>query len=335
MRHKAFRAVAAVTAILLAGVSVGFLSPAASATSNNAAMAADVAKASTTTAVRCAFRTYNLPTDWYLPPPETAPIGLLYAQHGFAESRADWTEFATAAAAAGFVVFAPTLPTADLFGCTVQNLGNNTRFLSNVAGLFATAGDPVGALATSYGSALGKLGRTAPALPTALAIIGHSAGGEAALFIARSLTDPNHGTADLRGVVLADPVRSIVGDSTVSSLQALAGRTLPIHAIAAPPYSCNANQSGTKAVVHELAGRGFVGAQVTTGSHADIFGSSVNKVERLTCGTPRAVNVDASRTLALGWLTSAVSGTGPNLDLAPGGGYYDGLVTTGVISTLS
>ena len=32
---------------------------------------------------------------------------------------------ADALAAAGYVVFATTLPTADLFGCTVQNIGNN------------------------------------------------------------------------------------------------------------------------------------------------------------------------------------------------------------------
>lgn len=332
MGRRSLRSGAAVVAILLAGVSVLLAVPAASAESSGTM---DVATASSTTAVRCAFRTYNLPTDWYLPSPATPPVGLLYAQHGFAESRADFSEFAAAAAAAGFVVFVPTLPTADLFGCTVQNLGNNTRFLSNVAGLFATAGDPLGALSTSYAAAVAKIGQPAPPLPTALTIIGHSAGGEAALYIARQLTSPNHGTADLRGVVLADPVRSVIGDSTVSSLQALAGGTLSIQVLAAPPYSCNANQSGTRALLREFAGRGFVGAQLTTGSHADILGGSVNKVERLTCGTPRKVNVEATRMLAIGWLTAAATGSGSDPDLSPGGASYDALVAGGVISTLT
>jgi acetyl esterase/lipase len=209
MRRRSLRSGSALLAILLAGVSLLLAAPAASAEPGSTAN--DVATASSTTAVRCAFRTYNLPTDWYLPSPAAPPVGLLYAQHGFAESRADFSEFATAAAAAGFVVFVPTLPTADLFGCTVQNLGNNTRFLSNVASLFATAGDPLGALSTSYAAAVAKIGRPAPPLPTALTIIGHSAGGEAALYIAQQLTAPNHGTADLRGVVLADPVRHDAG----------------------------------------------------------------------------------------------------------------------------
>jgi hypothetical protein len=104
--------------------------------------------------------------------------------------------------------------------------------------------------------------------------------------------------------------------------------------LAAPPYSCNANQSGTRAVLRELAGRGFVGAQLTTGSHADILGGSVNKVERLTCGTPRKINVETTRTLAIGWLTAAATRAGPDQDLTPGGASYDALVANGVISTL-
>jgi len=88
-------------------------------------------------------------------------------------------------------------------------------------------------------------------------------------------------------------------------------------------------------VLRELAGRGFVGTQLTTGSHADILGGSVNKVERLTCGTPRKVNVETIRTLAIGWLTAAATGAGPNQDLTPGGASYGALVANGVISTLS
>ena len=96
-----------------------------------------VVKVSTSLAVRCAFLTYRLPTDWYFPAGE--PRGLVWAQHGFVETRKVWTEFATRVARAGFLVVAPTLPTADLFGCTVQNVGNNPRFLNHVGEVFDPA----------------------------------------------------------------------------------------------------------------------------------------------------------------------------------------------------
>ena len=289
-------------------------------------------RVSTTTAVSCAFRTHRLPTDWYLP--RTAPIGLLYAQHGFAERKGAWTEFAGAAADIGFVVFAPTLPSADLFGCTVQNLGNNSGFLRNVAGLFAAAADHCGALLGSFAAALDQSGRSDLALPTQLVVIGHSAGGEAVLEVARQLIG---GPADLRGVVLADPVPSIVGHNMVDSLRALAPRSLPIRLLAAPPSACNARQSGTRAVLTELADRDFLGALLTTGSHADILGRSVGRIERMTCGTPSQVNIDAARTLALGWLSDAVGGANrPERyrGCHPGGELYETLLTDNVISTL-
>jgi hypothetical protein len=289
-------------------------------------------RVSTTTAVSCAFRTYRLPTDWYLP--STAPIGLLYAQHGFVERKGAWTEFAGAAAEAGFVVFAPTLPSADLFGCTVQNLGNNSAFLRNVAGLFAASAGQGGALQRSFGAAVDQSGRSDLALPTQLVVIGHSAGGEAVLEVARQLIG---GPADLRGVVLADPVPSIVGHNMVDSLRALAPHSLPIRLLAAPPSACNARQRGTRAVLTELAERDFLGALLTTGSHADILGRSVGRIERMTCGTPNQDNIDAARTLALGWLSDAVGSanqSGRYRDFYPGGEVYDTLLTDNVISTL-
>jgi len=103
--------------------------------------------------------------------------------------------------------------------------------------------------------------------------------------------------------------------------------------LAAPAQTCNGQQSGTRAIISGLPERTFFGAAISTGSHADIFGGSVNKDERLTCGLPRQVNIDATRTLAIGWLTDAVTGT-TTADLYPGGAGYDTLLSKGVISTL-
>jgi hypothetical protein len=108
---------------------------------------------------------------------------------------------------------------------------------------------------------------------------------------------------------------------------------LPILVLAAPAQACNAERSATRAVIDSLPDRTFFGAAITTGSHADIFGGSANKDERLICGLPRAVNIEATRTLALGWLTDAITGR-PTADLYPGGAAYDTLISKGVIWTL-
>jgi hypothetical protein len=108
---------------------------------------------------------------------------------------------------------------------------------------------------------------------------------------------------------------------------------LPVLVLAAAAQACNGQQSGTRAIISGLPERTFFGAAISTGSHADIFGGSVNRDERLTCGLPRQVNIDATRTLALGWLTDAVTGT-TTADLYPGGAGYDTLLSKGVISTL-
>ncbi|MET0863270.1 MAG: hypothetical protein ABWZ98_02940 [Nakamurella sp.] len=334
--------------------------------------AAAPVRVTTTTPVPCALWNQQLPTDWYLP--TTAPIGLLYAQHGFAESKDDWVDFGMSAAAAGFVVVAPTLPSANLFGCTVQSLNNNTRFLGNVANLFAGAGDANGALARSFAAALVLAGRPELTLPSKLAIVGHSVGGESALYVAGQLSGSGRSGADLRGVVLADPVRSLSGGNLATALRELSGSVvpgsavvpaatepagsdpaptsqpgadpaagtttaeaqpvpLPILVLAAPPQSCNAGQSATRDVIGGLPDRTFFGAAITTGSHGDIFGTSVNKFERLTCGQPRQVNIDAVRALAIGWLTDAVTGS-QTADWYPGGTSYDTLISRGVVSTL-
>ena len=304
----------------------------AAAHARSSAHTPGVTRETTVTPVACGSGTYEAPSDWYLP--AGTPKGLVWAQHGFFEDKGMWTQFATELARSGDVVLATTLPTFDLHGCTVENLGFNPPFLTAIASWFAGAGNPHGVLARSFAAATAAAGRPDLVLPKRFAFIGHSAGGEAVLYVAKQLAALSPSAfAELGGLVLADPVASFIGDNTPSALTMLATTDLPVYAIATPPSSCNANQSGTAAVQQILRSRPFVGVQVNTGSHPDIFGSSANILEKLVCGFPRRQNVSATQTLAAGWLGDELAGT-TTPALYPGGSTYDALVKQVVISTL-
>lgn len=144
-----------------------------------AAAPADAAttKVTTKTATRCAIFSYQTPTDWYFP--SGSPKALVWLQHGFTESKDQYAGFAEQLAGQGFLVVATTLPSVDLFGCTVNNTGDNTAYLNNVAALFGTKNDVAGALNKSFAAARAAAGRPDEQLPGPMAFVGHSAGGEA------------------------------------------------------------------------------------------------------------------------------------------------------------
>ncbi|MFF5228798.1 hypothetical protein [Dactylosporangium sp. NPDC000521] len=93
--------------------------------------------------------TYHPSADWFLP--AGTAKGLVHLQHGFSRSNGNLADLAEHYAAAGFVVFAPTLPSAGIFGCTVSNLGNNDPFLNNVATWLGQANSSGGTLARRPG----------------------------------------------------------------------------------------------------------------------------------------------------------------------------------------
>lgn len=90
--------------------------------------------ADTKTAVACSHLTYPMATAWYFP--AAAPLALVWMQHGFVEDKHVWSALARELATRGYLVMATTLPTFNIFGCTVENLGNNTAFLDNIANVF-------------------------------------------------------------------------------------------------------------------------------------------------------------------------------------------------------
>jgi hypothetical protein len=80
-------------------------------------------------------------------------------QHGFVEDKNVWSALAPSLATRGFLVMATTLPTFDLFGCSVVNLGR----------------------------AAAKVGLPPAPLPSKLVFVGHWAGVEAVEYVAERL----------------------------------------------------------------------------------------------------------------------------------------------------
>lgn len=318
--------IAAATAALFATalVSVGTASPAG---------AAGYLKVGNTTAVKCQFLTYRTPTDWYFPSTGT-PKGLVWLQHGFTESNNNWTDYGPKLAAAGYVAFATTLPTADMFGCTVENVGNNTLYLNNIATIFGQAGSGSGALVASYNDAAKKVGRAGLGFPSAWSFVGHSAGGEAVTYIAQRIRTAHPAAfPKLKGLVLEDPVPSFIGTNLASALTSLNSSSLKVYALASPSGTCNNNQAGVQLVSQKLTSRPFHGAQLNSGTHGDVFGPASSAIENSQCGTPAAGNVSVVQTLSTAWIGDQLAGT-TTATYYPGGSAYQALVGAGTISTL-
>ncbi|MCX5410196.1 hypothetical protein OHA37_00240 [Streptomyces sp. NBC_00335] len=293
---------------------------------------AGVVKVSNTVDVRCAFLVYKRAGDWYFP--AGAPKGTVWLQHGFSRNKGHLEDAARRYAAAGFVVFAPNLPSADTFGCTVSNIGNNTDFLNNVADLFGKAADPNDKFGRSFADAAAKAGRPGLQMPAKFLFSGHSAGGEAVSYVANRLrTEYPTAFARLSGLVLLDPVNSFVGLNMARAFNGLNTTSLPIHAISSPPYTANGQASGTVELTTDVH-RDFLGIRLTTGSHCDAEGASTDALCTVLNGTPQDANVAVLQEFATTWATDDVTGT-VTATHRPGGSRYESLRTAGAIQTLS
>ncbi|MFC7243770.1 alpha/beta hydrolase [Catellatospora aurea] len=314
-------------AALVLALAASFLTAPAAASA-----APGVVEVSNTVDIRCAFYTMKANADWYFP--AGTPRGLVYLQHGFSRSNGNLQDLAEQYATAGFVVFAPTLPSANLYGCTVNNIGNNTDFLNNVADLLGKATDSTDKLGRSFADARTRAGRAGLALPTSYVLSGHSAGGEVVSYVANRLrTSYAAQFAKVKALVLLDPVKSPVGQSMANAFNGLKTTALPMYAISSPPYLANSNASGTVELTNDVP-RPFLGVRLSTGCHCDAEGASTDGLCTLTSGTPQAQNVAALQTLAVTWAVDGVAGT-TTATHYPGGAYYDGLLAAGVTQTLS
>ncbi|WP_411104296.1 alpha/beta hydrolase [Streptomyces sp. cmx-4-9] len=316
-------------AAALAGAAIlTALSPATAAEQTSAG----VVKVSNTVDVRCAFLIYKRAGDWYFP--AGAAKGTVWLQHGFSRANDHLEDIARRYAAAGFIVFAPTLPSSDTFGCTVSNLGNNTAFLNNVADLFGKAADPNDKLGRSFADAAAKAGRPGLQLPPKFVFSGHSAGGEAVSHVANRLrTQYPTAFARLAGLVLLDPVNSFTGLTMANALNGLNTTSLPMHAISSPPYLANGQASGTRELTTDVH-RDFLGVRLSTGSHCDAEGASTDALCAVPNGAPQAANVALLQEFAATWAADDVNGT-VTVTHRPGGSRYESLRAAGTIQTLS
>ena len=313
-------------------VAAGTLVAASAVLASAAPASATVTKVTNTTDTRCQFLTYKTPTDWYFP--TGTPTGLVWVQHGFSESKNDLEAFATDLAGAGALVVTTTLPTADMFGCTVENVGNNTLYLNNVADLFGKKNQN-DKLMKSFNDAKAKAGRSSLTMPANLALVGHSVGGEAVTYVANRLRTTYPSVfAQLKGVVLEDPVPSFIGSNLADGLNGLKSSTqVPIFATASPAGSCNNDGDGIDTMTSILDNRSFHGAMVVTGRHTDVLGSSISLLAELGCGAPDAADTAAVFGLSRGWIGGFFAGAA-DPSYFPGGTYWQSQASAGLITAL-
>ncbi len=271
----------------------------------------------------CWFYSKTTDADWYFP--KGSWRGLVWLQHGFGRANDALADLGGKLASDGYVVFSPTLSSL----APVCNINNTKRYLNTWDDLFRpqTAGGRE--LLRSARAAASTAGVEVPALPRELVFAGHSAGGSSATFVANDLRADPAAFANLRGVLLLDPVENSRNDMK-SSLPGIVGER-PVLTISSPGNSCNASASGTTAL--ENATDSFAGVRLVTGNHTDAEGASTDLVGTAVCGVPKAINVQTLQDLARGWVNDWFSGT-RDPRLYPGGAYLEQRRADGVLVDL-
>lgn len=225
--------------------------------------------------LHCRGRALRVQCRWY--GPESG--SLIWLQHGFARRQERLAGLAGSLAERGHRVLTTTLPTLEPHGWSLVNVLGNEPLLRSLAAWF-------------------------DARPERLILAGHSAGGEAAAWIAAQLR-----RADLAGVILLDPVPSIRGDHLRTGL---AARPAPTYAISSPPSRCNRQGTGTRAVQTTAADQSFVGIELRSGCHNDAEGDTTTWLARAACGTPDPANVAQLRDHSGRWADDLFAGRSPD-----------------------
>jgi poly(3-hydroxybutyrate) depolymerase len=265
------------------------------------AAAVTVRRATSNLTVPCGSSGTTLSTDWYFPA-VASPTGVVWVQHGFSSSKSSIAALANHIAAnTRAIVVAPTISSnfLSLNGCWINGLAMHQA----VARMF---GDRFSALQSSATAAATLAGAGTIALPRRFVLTGHSAGGNLATSAAGYTTLISSGgslvSSNLRGVVMYDGVDN--GGAIGTGVDRLSGANYRrVWTIAAPDSSCNATGSGTRLLKSKRPSE-FIGIRLMNGTHVDATGSA-----NITCGTPRAENVAAVRTLAASWISNLLAGT--------------------------
>ncbi|MEO9326973.1 alpha/beta hydrolase [Gordonia aurantiaca] len=285
-------------------------------------------------ATECAGTPIRVAVRWYFPPGR--PSALVWLQHGFSRTAANLDALARAYAAAGFLVASPTLDSVNLGGCAVAyNVVDNAAFAQTIGGVFGSGADTGTSLATGLRRARDAARRPDVTVPYRMVFAGHSAGGEFVVVAADALrrSDPA-AYRRLAGLMLFDPVNSFFGTHFASAATSLGDDDLPVRVIASQPSLSNSFGSGVS-LLQRTTRRRFLGAQLVTGIHIDAEGDSTDLVGELSeLAVPRPRNGRVIRNLAIGWSSDMVTNSVTPTHY-PGGDYYDLLVATRTVTTLS
>lgn len=239
--------------------------------------------------------------DWYFPDTDGPPTRLIYLQHGFGAVGSMYSYTAAALAEqTNSIVVAPTITSNFLAADGAWLAG--TPMQQAVADLFA--GDRT-ALTASASAAAGR----DVTLPSEFVLVGHSAGGSLVMGAAADMMN-NGALADLAGVVLLDSVD--MNGTVPVALSKLSGANYrPVMDISSDRYVWN--MYGAVGDELQAARPGdFNGVMLEGGRHIDALKGGNNVVqfaEYLVAGFSAPQNVDAVKTLAVGWINDLFAGT--------------------------
>ncbi|MFL0241022.1 MULTISPECIES: alpha/beta hydrolase [Mycobacteriaceae] len=248
--------------------------------------------------------------NWYFPEHADSATRVIYFQHGFM-AVAPMYSYTLAALAQGTnsIVVAPTL-SSNAFDSKARWLGGSADQQA-VADLFA--GDRA-SLTESAGAAAGH----EVTLPTKFILVGHSLGGALVSSAAGRMVD-NGAVANLEGVVLMDSVD--LNGVVPAALQKLSGANYrPIYDISSEPYVWNIDGLVGRELEAARPGQ-FNGVMLVGGRHIDAL-QGANPVlqfaEYVVAGFSRSPNIEAEKTLAIGWINDMFAGTQTGIYGAPG-----------------
>ncbi|UCZ61318.1 alpha/beta fold hydrolase [Mycolicibacterium phocaicum] len=248
--------------------------------------------------------------NWYFPEHADSATRVIYFQHGFM-AVAPMYSYTLAALAQGTnsIVVAPTL-SSNAFDAKARWIGGSADQQA-VADLFA--GDRA-ALTESAGAAAGHQ----VTLPTKFVLVGHSLGGALVTSAAGRMVD-NGAAANLEGVVLMDSVD--LNGVVPAALQQLSGANYrPIYDISSEPYVWNIDGLVGRELEAARPGQ-FNGVMLVGGRHIDAL-QGANPVlqfaEYVVAGFSRSPNIEAEKTLAVGWINDMFAGTQTGIYGAPG-----------------
>ncbi|MBE1551375.1 pimeloyl-ACP methyl ester carboxylesterase [Mycobacterium sp. OAS707] len=247
--------------------------------------------------------------DWYFPDDGETPTRLIYFQHGLGASGPMYSyTAATLAEQTNSIVVAPSL-TSNFFDIDGAWLGG-APMQQAVADLF------VGERAELTESASAAAGHEVE-LPTHFALAGHSLGGSLVMGAAADMID-NGAIDDLAGVLLLDSVD--VNNSVPSALQKLTGVNYrPVYDISSERYVWNMYGKVGDELQAARPGQ-FTGVMLVGGRHIDALqgGNPIMQLSQyLIAGFSQPQNVEAVKTLAVGWVNDMFAGTHDGIYGAP------------------